>query len=405
VVSSKPIDTLLMLGAAQGLFLAILLATKQANSAANKLLAAAMLAFSLFVLEELYYARGYFELYPHLIGASVPLVFTFGPVLYLYAESVSAGGQSLPRRSWLHFLPAVGLGLCLLPFYLQDGANKIEFLHALLRQGPPWELAFIQSFQYPHGLLYVVLTVRLLRRHRERLLHGHSSLERINLLWLRNLTIGTVGVWALATGLHLLELSGQPTEPGLDRWTALAVSLMVYGIGYLGFQQPEIFHPVVAPARFAPEPVAPTATLGAAVGTEPVEGLPSGAASGYGKSGLTPFQADAYAERLLQVIEEKRLYRNSLLTLQDLADEMRISAHNLSEVINTRLGKNFFELVNSYRVEEVKRRLHDPEADHLTILSIAWDAGFNTKSTFNAIFKRLTGLTPSQYRSRRSAPV
>ena len=80
-----------------------------------------------------------------------------------------------------------------------------------------------------------------------------------------------------------------------------------------------------------------------------------------------------------------------------------MSAHNLSQVINAKLGKNFYDFVNEYRVEEVKRRLRDPKYTNLKILAIGMDAGFNTKSTFNAFFKKHTGLTPSQYREHTPA--
>jgi AraC-like DNA-binding protein len=123
----------------------------------------------------------------------------------------------------------------------------------------------------------------------------------------------------------------------------------------------------------------------------------------YEKSGLTDAQAEAYQKQLLRLMDEKKPYRNGYLTLQELADELSISAHNLSQVINTRLGKNFYDFVNEYRVEEVKRRLLDPKYQNLKILAIGLDAGFNTKSTFNAFFKKRTGVTPSRYREHQAA--
>ena len=86
------------------------------------------------------------------------------------------------------------------------------------------------------------------------------------------------------------------------------------------------------------------------------------------------------------------------LTLQDLADTLSISPHNLSEIINTQLGKNFYDFVNGYRVDAVQQRLTDPAYAHLTVLAIGLDAGFNSKSSFNAVFKKHVKMTPSQYR-------
>jgi AraC-like DNA-binding protein len=362
-----------------------------------------------------YYAREYYYAYPHFIGVSTPLVFGFGPILYLYAQTVSAGGHTFRKVSLLHFLPFILVTLYFLPFYRQDGAAKIAFLHTLLRKGPPVDLAIIEHLQYPHGILYVILTIGLLRRHRARLRHTYSSIERINLLWLRNLTIGIGAVWALATGLHLLDIAGLGIGELESSLTPLAVSFIVYGVGYLGLRQPEIFHRPIQRRAAQPSEQSEAAvddTFVQAGWEAPLDSTagdtqgrrqqgPTDDGAGYEKSGLTQAQAEARMQQLERVMEEKQLFKRSLLTLQELADEVSISPHNLSEVINTQAGKNFYDFVNGYRVEEVMRRLRDPRYSHLTILAVAEDSGFNSKSTFNEFFRRHTGLTPSQYRTGR----
>jgi AraC-like DNA-binding protein len=102
-------------------------------------------------------------------------------------------------------------------------------------------------------------------------------------------------------------------------------------------------------------------------------------------------------------MEEEKPYLNPNLTLNDLSNKLGISNHNLSEILNTHLKQNFFDFVNQYRVEEVKKYLADEGNDHLTLLSIAFDAGFNSKSGFNAIFKKYIHVTPSEYRQRMRA--
>lgn len=396
MVPAELINTLLILGAAQGLFLGAVLAARRANSAANKLLAVAMFAFSVFILQSVYYARGYYAAYPHFIGVSQPLVFLFGPLLYLYAQTVSTGGHTFRRVSLVHFVPFGLVTLYLVPFYLQEGTAKAAYMEALLRDGPPLDLAIIEQLQYPYGILYVALTIGLLRRYRARLKDTYSSTERINLLWLRNLTVGVVAVWALATGLNLLEVAGLGAAGLEAQLTALAVSVFVYGIGYLGLRQPEIFHPLPPPVERQGGAVDGPPALGAR------EALPAppDERSGYGKSGLTQAQAEAHMQELLRLMDAEQPYKRSLLTLPELAEELSISVHNLSEVINTQAGKNFYDFVNGYRLEEAKRRLRDPDTLHLTILAIAEESGFNSKSTFNTFFRKHTGLTPSQYRAR-----
>ncbi|WP_397546448.1 helix-turn-helix domain-containing protein [Rhodothermus marinus] len=102
-------------------------------------------------------------------------------------------------------------------------------------------------------------------------------------------------------------------------------------------------------------------------------------------------------------METEKLYRQPDLTLQALAERLGISPHNLSEVLNTAFGQSFYDFVNGYRVREVQALLADPERAHLTILALAMEAGFSSKSTFNAAFKKHTGLTPSAYRRRMLA--
>ena len=402
------INTLLIVGAAQGLFLAILLAAKRTNSVANRLLAIAMLAFSLFIVMRVYYERQWYLELPHLIGVNRLLIYLFGPLLYLYTLSVSEGGNRFTRAWLAHLLAPTLLFLYRIRFFLADGATKIAFLRTLMAGGPSPQEVIIEQLQYVIGIVYCVLTIVHLRRHQARLLQTHSWVERINLVWLRNLNIGIVSVWLLATLLNVLVISGA-MSPGVESTiTSLAVAALVYAIGYMGLRQPEIFHPQTGRGREGPPTLAPNEEP-AAPGEAPV--APTVAApvlspadsSGYGKSGLSDEQAGAYLKQLLRLMDEKKPYRNCYLTLQQLADELSISAHNLSQVINAKLGKNFYDFVNEYRVEEVKRRLRDPKYTNLKILAIGMDAGFNTKSTFNAFFKKHTGLTPSQYREHTTA--
>lgn len=104
-------------------------------------------------------------------------------------------------------------------------------------------------------------------------------------------------------------------------------------------------------------------------------------------------------QKLNAAIEDQHLYRNPQLSLADLSKFVNISERAISNAINQELGKNFFQFVNEYRVEEVKARLKDPKQEHFKILSLAFDAGFNSKASFNRVFKAYTGQTPQAYKS------
>ena len=91
-------------------------------------------------------------------------------------------------------------------------------------------------------------------------------------------------------------------------------------------------------------------------------------------------------------------YLNADISLPELSERMNIPSHHLSRVINEKLNMNFFDFINQYRVEEVKSRIQDQQYVHLSILGIAFDSGFNTKSAFNRVFKKMTGMTPSEFK-------
>ncbi len=118
----------------------------------------------------------------------------------------------------------------------------------------------------------------------------------------------------------------------------------------------------------------------------------------YAGSRLTESEGKQYAEKLSDYMKSSKPYLNPELTLSQLAGELGISGHILSQVVNEKFGLNFFDFINSYRVEEFKERASDPRYTNFSLLGIALDSGFNSKSAFNRIFKQKTGITPSQFR-------
>lgn len=117
----------------------------------------------------------------------------------------------------------------------------------------------------------------------------------------------------------------------------------------------------------------------------------------YAHSSLSHDDAKLINDRLLCYMQEHKPYLENHLNLRSLAKELDVNANYLSQVINEKHGKNFFEFINSYRVNELKQMMNDPSNRQFTLLSMAFDCGFNSKTTFNTAFKRITGLTPSQY--------
>ncbi|HCS49436.1 MAG TPA: hypothetical protein DIW61_14765 [Candidatus Aminicenantes bacterium] len=375
-----------ILGAAQGLFLAAILSFRKANSTANRVLAAALVAFSLGILSTVFYATGGYLKFPHFIGLTFSFPFLYGPIIYLYARIVFAGGRGFRRTYWLHFLPFFLVVLYQTPFFFESGGDKIRFFLSL---GQRFDLSIINQLKIAHGFAYVFLTIRLIRRRVGELKNAFSNVERINLSWLRNIAVIVTLVWGSAALLHLLEaFAGLRKE--IDDLISGVTSLSIYALGYLGLRQKGIFWPssLAAPG---PERDVQPCVHDDRVAAEKTK---------YAKSGLTRERAQEVLRSLLTLMDKENPYADDQLTIQDLAEALAVSPHHLSEIINTHLGKNFYDFVNDYRVEEVKRRLADPRSRAVTLLAIALDSGFNSKSSFNSVFKKNTGLTPSEYRKR-----
>ncbi|WP_196894792.1 helix-turn-helix domain-containing protein [Aureivirga marina] len=118
----------------------------------------------------------------------------------------------------------------------------------------------------------------------------------------------------------------------------------------------------------------------------------------YANSTLSKEEAIRIKEKLIAYIEKEQLYLDSSINMQQISKDLKISRHHLTEVLNTLIGKNFYTFINEYRVEEAKKRLIDSKYFNRTIISIGLDCGFNSKSSFNQVFKNITNFTPTEYR-------
>jgi AraC-like DNA-binding protein len=369
---------LLLFAAAQGLFLALVLFTQQrGNRRANRVLALLILLFSLRLVETVGYWTKYLLEFPHFWLTTASFFFLFGPLLYFYAKFLTAENLKLSKRGLLHLLPfALYLGW-LVSFYRLSGEVKLRILQKILAVENPkitnWLYFAIFLLQISHMLLYTWLTLRLLKAHSRSVKGNGLSFEKISLNWLRRLTIG-FGSFVLLTLLYVIWLQlGFPYSRAIDALVLIAMAGQIYIIGYMTLRQPEIFSGNLA-LKNAPK---------------------------YEKSALTPARAEACLAKLLRLMETEKLFTNSDLKLQYLAQKLDIPAHHLSQIINEKLGQNFFDFLNQYRIEEAKKYLTAPEKQPYTILSIALEVGFNNKASFNTAFKKHTGMTPSYFRDSR----
>ncbi|HMV50393.1 MAG TPA: helix-turn-helix domain-containing protein [Blastocatellia bacterium] len=367
-----------LLGAAQAILLAAALLTIQrGNRTANRLLAAFIFVMAVLVSGALVFTTRHVLAYPHLSYLHHPFLYLTAPLLFLYVRALTESQDRFARRDWLHFLPFALCLLYLLPFYLQSAEAKLTVFNS-----PDYERWYLLR----HGLAmaqmipYLSLTVaRLIRFAREQQPVNRTMLFQLGLL--------TTGIGLILVGIvirflfHDRSLQTNLLLPSIG-------PILVYALAYLALRKPEAFAGGVRPE---PEPQS-------VLQTEPVAQPKK-----YERSTLTPERAEEYLARLMRAMESEKLFTDGDMTLQKLAEHLAIPAAHLSQVVNERCNQTFNDFINSYRVREAQAKLLDPATKHYSILAIAEEVGFNSKSTFNAVFKKHTGQTPSEFRESSKA--
>ena len=380
----------LLLAAAQGFFLALLIFHKHGRLFANRFLGSMLLFYSIILLNLFLGETGILYRFPLLLIIQFGLPFFIGPLHYLYARYLTRSYSRFQKYDWLHFLTFL---IYEIYFILRLGADSSAIMTAMQN----FETAGLSSdsiiFNWLillQGSIYLLLTLALLNTYSRRIKGVFSSLERVRLTWLRNITYLTLVVVLSFLMENLLLLAGINFSDYFS-FTSFLAAAAVYTMGYMALFKSEVFK--------RPEVASSISQMSTLPEQTPIQ-KDSVAVPKYQKSGLSPEKAQLYLQQLQQLMENGKVYTDSDLTLTQLAERLSITPHNLSEVINTRLQQNFFDFINTYRLEQVKKDLVDPAKKHLKILSMAFDAGFNSKAAFNTIFKKATQLTPSEYREK-----
>lgn len=386
------VELIILLAAAQGLFLAVLIFHKHGNIFANRFLGTLILFYSILLIHLLFGDLGYPELYYRLAPLVVGIAFFMIPLHYLYARDLVTNASGFNLRDSLHFIPFILWEVFWVFMLVLTEESEPLWRIAIGSEESAVRFVLFNWLIIIQAVMYLLGTVYVLDRYAREIKDVFSNLDQIKLDWLRYMTylaLALVGIFLMENALNLFG----PTISAKFELSSLLVAGYVYAIGYLGIFKSEVFSQPEVAATLNQIPAIRDSRA-------PSEVRSSG--DKYRKSGLSHEKAEEYRQRLEQLMDEKQPYTQSDLTLDNLADMLGISPHNLSEVINTRLNQNFFDYINGYRVEQVKADLTDPEKGNLTILAIAFDAGFNSKSSFYTIFKRETGMTPTDYQKQFS---
>lgn len=378
-------DILYYIGIGINFFLLLILITKEGKTFADYILAAWLFFIGIHTILYVITLQPASEENIHwIIGLSAPFILVHAPFLYLYTAA-NTNAFSFKKKTWLlHFLPFVGTNITLMPLYLMSAKEKMQMYNT---GGAAYQNInnFLGIFINVSGLVYIILSFLLLRKHKQNIGNQFSYEEKINLNWLRYLIYGLLVIWLI---IILLKKSSLIFAAGV---------IFVTVLGFLGIRQVGIFgmNDTQSSAEAETLEIDPQASLNNSQQTAAL--IPK---KKYANSGLSNEQADLLHGALKQLMEREKFYTEPELSLNMLATKLNIHPNYLSQIINEKEGLSFFDYINTLRVNEFKRLMLEKDQTQFTLISVAYECGFNSKSSFYKNFKKLTGQSPTDFLSR-----
>ena len=357
-------EIIVWIGFSIAIFAGILVVTKKHLSVSDKLLSA-----WLFLLAIDYGNIG-ITLFTFDYAIIPSSFFLFNPAFYLYARSLTDERFKLKWIQLLHLVPYVFFEFCSHynalsfdrdAFYVNDTYLWVRLLYAI---------SFIVSL-----LVYNTLSIIAVHKHRINLKNEFSNInQNQKLSWLLIIVVSynVYVLTAIILGLFGFYYKDFEASRAFNYSAALVLTFI---LGFYGIRQDEIYKRKV----------------------EKIESDQT--QKRYKNSKLSTNRKEEIRTQILTYFKEEVPYLNSELSIQFLSEELNIPKYQLTEVLNTIIGKNFFQFVNEYRVEAVKQKLSDTTNNKFSIEAIGYDCGFSSKSSFFSVFKNITGQTPIQLKN------
>ena len=361
-------DFLIICGTSLGVLLGItLFFVKSRNLWSNRLLALLVWAILLYMIPGFADRFDQLQELPHIIGLQRLSGYLIGPLIFFYVRSSLIDGYTINKLDLLHLLPAAFDLLYNIPFFLQSGTLKLE-QHATNLQGLTFTIpALLKSL---HAFIYLLLSIKLIDVYRK---HLRNTVSNIDKDYHQLMTAITALLIVPLGAILIYAVSGFTISMGLVILTGFF--LFFVGLMIISLVKPRLLHDFPNPME-----------AGASTQKK------------YTTSNLQEEQKQKYLARLTQYMQDHQPHLQSELTISQLASELNLLPNHLSQVINEKLNKSFLDFINQHRVEVAKQLLADPKKRHLTVLAIAHDSGFNSKTAFYSAFKKQIGSNPSEFR-------
>ncbi len=361
-----------LLGAANALFFCVLIFSKPRRNLADKLLGFWLIILSLQLLFPFLYLAD-IEAYYRFAGYEISFYAIHPLLLYLYIRAMTR--QFPAKAKLIPILLVVGLTeICVLTFFILPAKDR---LNLILGNEP---ISFIYYLVFIPVIIYYtsffVFSLHALKNYKSNVLQVYSYKENVDLLWLSRLVFLFYGLLVLFTPLAVIFYLNQISVAESDYFYFAGLTFFIFFLGYWGYKQGEVFN-------------LQAGTESDTINHE-IDQIKT----------FIPKNVKGKAQELKQLMERRQPYLNPTITIFELAKLINMQPHQLSKLINKEFSCNFFEYINSYRIESFKKCMLENKFKDFTLLGVAFECGFNSKSAFNRIFKEQTGLTPGEFKKQ-----
>lgn len=348
-----------------GLNFALLLAfAKSINRAANRFLALALVAMILWMIRILAIDIRLETYLPHWDRLPMEFLLALGPLIYFYVLKITRPDYQLRGKDLLHFSP-----LLLEWFALVTETSESAKTGLATYATPVFQIAnpVLQLLIFVSIITYLYKSYQLIQKFYRRLQPVLMDRSRLEFRWLRRLIGATALLWFLWIAYAAVDYFGYRSQLGIHVYYPFYIffAVIIIWTAAAAFLKPQ----AARLAESAPSLTAPV-----------------------------PAELRSKGNWLKNAIQANLYYQDPDLNLGSLAEKLELTSHELSRIINTVFRKGFSDFINDYRVDDVIRKMQDPANDHITLLGLGYDAGFNSQSTFHRAFKELTGKTPAEYK-------
>lgn len=351
-----------IISSVQAFIFAFITFNKKEKCVADKVFAVLMLFLAMHLAVAYFFLIDSVKSSQYLLLDAGTMVF-YPVMIFLYAQTIVTNTKALTLKHTIHVIPIVVLYALLLPIrhdIIQGGLTK--------EHAQPLILYLVLLWGLVCNVYYIKQIFVLLKRHNLNIKNDFSFSERIDLKWIRSFIVGYIFVFIATLLLSVFFNTKQIDIVSSNQIIYYLLCIFVFFVGYKGYKQ------------------------GAFLSVQTINSVDKPKAITKKKN-----QDKIFISSLQQFMLEKKPFLNPTLTLNQLAQDLDVPPYFLSQILNSELKYNFFDFVNNFRVEEFKKNLELKSNINYTLMAIALDSGFNSKASFNRIFKNKTGLTPSQY--------